>query len=135
MAPPSAAAWAGLTTGCHAGASHNGAPQGFNEGDGAGDTQPHRLGTKSRRSDQDPLFLSSGRVARLDRPDQGHKQVNDVDDIHQDADGYFSVLLSGKRPDGYEGGWWLLEPDTRKLMLRQCSTDWRRSGSRECWAR
>lgn len=57
---------------------------------------------------------------------KGTKQVNDIDDLHQDADGYFSVILSGKRPDGHAGDWWLLDPDTHQLMLRQCSTDWRR---------
>lgn len=55
----------------------------------------------------------------------GTKSVNDVDDLAHGPDGYFSVILSAKRPEGHTGDWWLLEDNTVQLMLRQCSTDWR----------
>jgi hypothetical protein len=55
----------------------------------------------------------------------GIMSVNDVDDLHHGEDGYFSVIISAERPEGYTGDWWRMEASTRKLTLRQCSTDWR----------
>ncbi len=51
--------------------------------------------------------------------------THDLDDLNQDEEGYFSVILSGARPDGYNGDWWELGPETRRLTLRRCSCDWR----------
>ena len=56
---------------------------------------------------------------------RGAMEINEVDELTIGKDGYFSVILSGKRPEGHTGDWWLLEPDTVQLLLRQCSTDWR----------
>jgi hypothetical protein len=55
----------------------------------------------------------------------GIMSVNDVDDLRHGEDGYFSVIISAARPEGYTGDWWRMEESTRKLTLRQCSTDWR----------
>jgi hypothetical protein len=46
------------------------------------------------------------------------------DDATLDDDGYFSVILSATRPDGYEGDWWELGTGTRRLLMRRCSCDW-----------
>jgi hypothetical protein len=51
--------------------------------------------------------------------------VHDVDDLALDGDGYFSVILSPQRPEGYDGDWWQLSPGARRLLLRVCSCDWR----------
>jgi hypothetical protein len=50
---------------------------------------------------------------------------HDLDDLTLDADGYFSVILSNERPAGYDGDWWQLGPETRRLTLRRCACDWR----------
>jgi hypothetical protein len=51
--------------------------------------------------------------------------THDLDDLDQDADGYFSVLLSAERPAGHDGDWWQLDPRTCRLLMRKCSCDWR----------
>lgn len=51
--------------------------------------------------------------------------THDLDDLQLDADGYFSVILSADRPDGYDGDWWELDPRTPRLLMRKCSCDWR----------
>jgi hypothetical protein len=48
----------------------------------------------------------------------------DLDSLHQDKDGYFSVILSAERPPGYTGDWWQLHPVTHALLMRQTSYDW-----------
>ena len=48
----------------------------------------------------------------------------DINSLKTDADGNFDVLLSAKRPDGYQGDWWELHPQTAKLLLRMVSSDW-----------
>jgi hypothetical protein len=50
---------------------------------------------------------------------------HDLDDLALDDDGYFSVILSGQKPDGYDGDWWELGPETKRLTLRRCACDWR----------
>jgi hypothetical protein len=49
----------------------------------------------------------------------------DLDDLTIGEDGYFSVIMSAKRPEGYDGDWWELHAETGALMMRSCSTDWR----------
>jgi hypothetical protein len=49
-----------------------------------------------------------------------------LDDLSLDDDGYFSVVLSAKRPDGYRGDWWSLDPRATWLLMRRCSCDWNR---------
>lgn len=51
--------------------------------------------------------------------------THDLDDLQLDTDGYFSVILSADRPDGYDGDWWELDPRTPRLLMRKCSCDWR----------
>jgi hypothetical protein len=51
--------------------------------------------------------------------------THDLDDLDQDADGYFSVILSAERPAGHDGDWWQLDPRTCRLLMRKCSCDWR----------
>lgn len=48
----------------------------------------------------------------------------DIDDLKLDQDGRFSVIVSKKRPEGYQGDWWEMNPKAEKLMLRQISYDW-----------
>ena len=52
--------------------------------------------------------------------------TNDLDELELDQDGYFSVVLSAERPEGYRGDWWALDPRTRRLLMRKCSCDWNR---------
>src|SRR5262249_5888974 len=49
----------------------------------------------------------------------------DLDDLTLDDDGSFSVILSGERPQGYDGDWWELGPRTERLTVRRCACDWR----------
>jgi hypothetical protein len=50
---------------------------------------------------------------------------HDLDDLTLGDNGYFSVVLSAERPDGYDGDWWELGADTRRLTVRRCACDWR----------
>jgi hypothetical protein len=51
--------------------------------------------------------------------------THDLDDLSLGDDGYFSVMLSEVRPDGHRGDWWELGSETKRLMMRKCSCDWR----------
>jgi hypothetical protein len=64
--------------------------------------------------------------AAITRKDPTLTLTYDLDDLNIDQDGYFSVVLSGERPDGYEGDWWFLDPRARALLMRKCSCDWNR---------
>ena len=48
----------------------------------------------------------------------------DFDTLSLDDEGRFSLLLSAKKPEGWEGDWQQLDPATRSLSLRQASYDW-----------
>jgi hypothetical protein len=50
---------------------------------------------------------------------------HDLDDLEIPVDGYFTVVLSAERPPGHRGDWWPLQPETRRLLLRSCSADWK----------
>ena len=52
--------------------------------------------------------------------------TNDLDELALDEDGYFSVVLSAQRPQGYDGDWWRLDARTHRLLMRHCSCDWNR---------
>jgi hypothetical protein len=52
------------------------------------------------------------------------RTTNDLDQLTIGADGYFSVILSAERPDGYAGDWWPLDPRAHRLLMRRCSCDW-----------
>ena len=47
-------------------------------------------------------------------------------DVHVDDEGRFDVLVGPKRPEGYTGDWWQLEPGARQIMIRMVSSDWSR---------
>jgi hypothetical protein len=49
----------------------------------------------------------------------------DLDALQIGPDGYFSVILSAKKPDGYTGDWWELHPGVIRLLMRKCACDWR----------
>jgi hypothetical protein len=52
--------------------------------------------------------------------------TNDLDELNVGEDGYFSVVLSAQRPDGYGGDWWQLHDRTCRILMRRCSCDWKR---------
>ncbi len=52
--------------------------------------------------------------------------TNDLDELSISEDGYFSVILSPQRPDGYSGDWWELHDRTCRILMRRCSCDWNR---------
>jgi hypothetical protein len=54
----------------------------------------------------------------------GYVFSNDLDELALDDNGYFSVLLSANRPDGYTGDWWQLHDQTVRIFVRSCSCDW-----------
>src|SRR5688572_11793317 len=65
----------------------------------------------------DPNDVASGTVV---------PGTHDLDDLELDDDGSFSAVLSARRPDGYDGDWWELDPRTRRLLMRKCACDWKR---------
>lgn len=48
----------------------------------------------------------------------------DLATLKTDSEGRYSVLVAPTRPEGYEGDFWQLEGQTRRLMLRVVSSDW-----------
>lgn len=48
----------------------------------------------------------------------------DLATLKADEAGNFSVLLGAERPQDYEGDFWKLEPESRRLLLRLVSSDW-----------
>lgn len=72
------------------------------------------------------LFAKLGQLGPdMLRTGQGSAPLSylDLDDV-ADKDGRFSVIISPKKPEGYEGDWWELNPKAIKLMLRQVGYDW-----------
>lgn len=47
-----------------------------------------------------------------------------LDDLTLGEDGFFDVLLSNARPEGYDGDWWEMDPRTTYVLVRQVSYDW-----------
>ena len=41
-----------------------------------------------------------------------------------DENGWFDVLLCAERPEGHEGDWWELKPETNHMVIRQFASDW-----------
>jgi Protein of unknown function (DUF1214) len=56
-------------------------------------------------------------------PSLSHYNV-DRDGIHFDDNGYFEVILSPTRPEGYTGDWWQLKPNAHFILVRQRAYDW-----------
>jgi hypothetical protein len=50
--------------------------------------------------------------------------TRDLDELDIGANGRFSVILSGERPDGYDGDWWPMDPRCGQLLMRKCACDW-----------
>ena len=50
----------------------------------------------------------------------------DFDTLHFGPHGEFKVLLSGRRPNGYTGDWWYLDPRAQEVSTRSVSDDWGR---------
>ncbi len=48
----------------------------------------------------------------------------DLSAMKVDRQGRFDVLLSPRRPKGYNGEWWELRPAANRLMIRMVSSDW-----------
>lgn len=48
----------------------------------------------------------------------------DLSTLKADGEGRYSVLVGATRPEGYDGDFWQLESQTRRLMLRVVSSDW-----------
>jgi hypothetical protein len=46
------------------------------------------------------------------------------DDVTVDEHGWFEVVLSRERPEGHQGDWWKLPPNSNYLLVRQFSYDW-----------
>lgn len=57
-------------------------------------------------------------------PPVGSTMNYDADELQMDKNGYFEVLLSAKKPEGYTGNWWQIYPDTSNVHVRQISYDW-----------
>ena len=51
---------------------------------------------------------------------------HDLNALKVDAEGRYDVILSPIRPQGYDGDWWPLQPETNKLWLRGVKADWAR---------
>ncbi len=52
------------------------------------------------------------------------RSVHDLNALKVDADGYYDVVLSPTRPQGYTGDWWELNPTTNMLLVRMVGSDW-----------
>lgn len=48
----------------------------------------------------------------------------DLGTLKTDSAGRYSVLVASTRPEGYDGDFWQLEGQTRRVMLRVVSSDW-----------
>jgi hypothetical protein len=58
------------------------------------------------------------------QPGAGARAHLDLATLKLDTAGRFDVLVSARRPDGYTGDWWELNPAAPRLMLRMVSSDW-----------
>jgi hypothetical protein len=69
------------------------------------------------------VLIGNGLVGIVDghRPNEG---VLDLGDVAVEEAGRFEVVLSAKRPDGYDGAWFQLSPGADHLWLRQYFYDW-----------
>ncbi len=57
-------------------------------------------------------------------PAAGARAHLNLKDLAVDAEGRYDVLLSARKPEGYSGDWWQLDPKSTRLMLRLVSSDW-----------
>lgn len=47
-----------------------------------------------------------------------------LSDVATGDDGAFDVIVSAERPEGHDGDWWRLDPETTSLWLREVSDRW-----------
>lgn len=60
-------------------------------------------------------------------PEPGRGLGNyDFDDLAMDAESRFEVIFSAERPEGHEGNWLRMDPETDFILVRQFSYDWGR---------
>jgi hypothetical protein len=59
-------------------------------------------------------------------PGAGARAHLNLATLKTDAQGRIDVLLSAKKPEGYAGDWWELNPAATRLMVRMVSADWGR---------
>lgn len=69
-------------------------------------------------------FAVGNRIIGMDRhPGKGLGNY-DADSLQLDADGRFEVIFSTERPEGHDGNWLALPPESDFIMVRQFSYDW-----------
>lgn len=68
--------------------------------------------------------LKIGQVAPRNAETGAGRAYLDVNELRVDAEGRFDVLISQRRPHGYNGDWWQMLPATYRLMLRMVAQDW-----------
>ena len=69
--------------------------------------------------------VNAGKVGKYGTGRWGPTLVNyDADDLNIGEDGWFEVVLSAERPDGYRGDWWKLDPGANYIFVRQRAYDW-----------
>lgn len=52
------------------------------------------------------------------------RPVHDINLLKVDAEGRYDVILSPKRPQGYTGDWWQLNPTSNMLLVRMARLEW-----------
>lgn len=58
-------------------------------------------------------------------PDPGKGLGNfDIDNLKMDENGHFEVIFSTTKPEGHDGNWLPMQPETDFIMVRQFSYDW-----------
>lgn len=57
-------------------------------------------------------------------PGAGARSHLFLSDLNTDENGRFDVIVSPRRPDGYDGDWWELNPVANRLMMRMVGSDW-----------
>jgi hypothetical protein len=73
-----------------------------------------------RIAESGPRPPQTGGTVNLGPP----RPVHDLNALKADAQGRYDVILSPKRPDGYAGDWWPLDPTTNRLLVRMVGSDW-----------
>lgn len=69
------------------------------------------------------MDIAAGGLGVMDQPGPSLGLL-DFDRLTLDAQGRFSLLLSGEKPADWAGDWHRLDPSARSLSLRQASYDW-----------
>ena len=67
------------------------------------------------------ITVSESYFTRTDQPKPGLANY-DVDQLTLADDGWFEVILSEERPEGYTGDWWYLDPRATWVRATPCTT-------------